>query len=134
MGRAQDLADQWETWKSEKWDGTLSLSVGTVVRAKRDLDNIKDVGPIPMGTLGYVFGETNCYGDGNGPMVQWFTFERAALRSTSARLDPRVLFDDGMGEPQHVELEAKRVCNVYPGDVEVVRVHDTVDVRHVEED
>ena len=136
--RAQDLADAWTKASAADngdppgaWPGEgLSLAVGTVVRATRDLDNIEGVGPVPAGSLGYIFGEANCYNDGNGPMVQWFTMEDVDWDDLVKRGFGGSVVNISSGKA----LAARRVCNVYPGDVEVVRVHDTVDVRHVEEE
>lgn len=60
-----------EIWnKATEWDGTQTLARCTVVRATKDFDQgVTDVAP---GDEGFVFGETDCYGDGAGPIVYWF--------------------------------------------------------------
>lgn len=93
-----------------------TLAVGTVVRAVKKLDD--GITDIEKGTLGYVFGEANCYGDGAGPIVQWITIEQ------------RLITEDDPDETTSQYTAAERVCNVYIGDIEIVRVHSTVDVVH----
>jgi hypothetical protein len=58
---------------NDAWlDGqTWSLPRGTIVRARMDID--MDVANVQKGDLGIVFGETNCYSDGAGPIVRWFS-------------------------------------------------------------
>lgn len=104
---AKTKAQDWTTTVPDQfWDLKPTLAVGTLVRATRALD--PDGANVTPGTLGYVFGETDCYGDGYGPIVQW------------VGIDPRT------GIVTH-----RGVCNVYPGDVDVVKVHDSVEVMHV---
>lgn len=64
----------------------MNLRRGTLVRAERHLD--PEGANVQSGTLGVVFEETDAYGDGNGPMVRWFSHG---------------------------------ACNVYDGDVSVIR-------------
>ena len=51
----------------------LDFKRGDVVRAVQDLDpkgaNVK------AGEIGVVFEEANAYGDGNGPMVRWISYD-----------------------------------------------------------
>jgi hypothetical protein len=76
----------------------FNLDRGTVVRAIRHLDRVgADVIP---GTLGVVFEAAGAYGDGGGPMVRWVV--------------------EVTGENIYTG-RAAGACNVYEGDVEVVR-------------
>lgn len=70
---------------------------GTVVRAIQNLD--PEAANIQPGQLGVVFGDSNCYGDGAGPIVQWFMVEEGKVGFSG-------------------------VCNVYDGWIEVVRPPD----------
>jgi hypothetical protein len=58
---------------NDAWlDGqTLSLPCGMIVRARMDIDT--GIADVKEGDLGIVFGETNCYSDGAGPIVRWFS-------------------------------------------------------------
>lgn len=127
MQNAQQKADEWLQFKiyighprgtRGPWP---TLAVGTIVRATRLLD--KGVTDIVSGTVGVVFGETNCYGDGAGPIVQWFT-----LPSESKNVGPVASIEEHF---QKI-LQATKVCNIYPEDAEVLRVHDSVFVGHLD--
>ncbi len=50
---------------------TSKLEPGNIVRALINLDPIG--ANVPIGTIGVVFGETNYYKDGCGPIVRWLT-------------------------------------------------------------
>lgn len=103
MKTAIEKKAEWESYT--EGDPLPSLALGTVVRARRHLD--MDGAQVVPGTLGYVFGETNCYGDGAGPIVQWITVRG------------------------NYQVEAILVCNIYPGDVVVERCHTTVITGHL---
>ncbi len=47
------------------------LKPGDLVQAKQDLD--PDGANIKTSTWGVIFGKADCYGDGAGPIVRWFT-------------------------------------------------------------
>jgi hypothetical protein len=49
------------------------LKPGDLIQAEVDLD--PDGADVQAGTWGVVFGKENCYGDGAGPIVRWFTGE-----------------------------------------------------------
>lgn len=49
----------------------LGCKRGQLVCATKHLD--PQGANVTPGTLGVVFEEANAYGDGNGPMVRWFT-------------------------------------------------------------
>jgi len=96
---------------------TKNLRRGTVVRAARDLD--PQGARVLAGDTGVVF--ANCYGVLAGPIVQWF--RQDAIESPVAA-------------PQGGYLRAFRpgvvmagVCNVYDGDVEVVREPDIAGIH-----
>lgn len=95
VGRALELAR--ERWKHPSEGQEPDLLPGTIVRAKRDLD--PSGANVLLGSIGFVFGSRNCYGDGNGPIVQWF------------RAHEDIVCMAG-------------VCNVYPGDVVVIGMRE----------
>jgi len=126
MKSAQQKTNEWREYEEKQSKNAIepntplpTLAVGTVVRAKRQVD--PDVCNIEPNTLGFVFGETNCYGDLAGPIIQWITASGGlpSGKLTEVRSDAPL-------------LSAQKVCNVYPGDIDVIRTHDTVFVGHVD--
>lgn len=85
---------------------------GSVVRALKTLE-YEGTGGVHKGAFGVVFGDANCYGDGNGPIVRWFSFNLNKLSL--------VIGDDGTVDlSEHVWVRELAVCNVYAGDVELM--------------
>lgn len=124
MKTAKEKAEEWKAYAEapiREPGKKPTLAVGTVVRAIRLLD--EGVAHIVPGTMGYVFGEANCYGDGAGPIVQWMT-----IPDESKNVGPVASIEEHF---QKI-VEARKVCNVYPDDIEIVRVHDTVLVGHLD--
>lgn len=124
MKTAKEKAEEWKAYVDapiREPGKTPTLAVGTVVRAIRLLD--EGVTHIVPGTVGYVFGEADCYGDGAGPIVQWMT-----IPDESKNVGPVASIEEHF---QKI-VEARKVCNVYPDDIEIVRVHDTVVVGHLD--